>query len=74
MAGTSATILLPQRAPRTVTRDLWSHSRLVSTSVPIHSLISYVAQNLLPRFPILLEVYHGVHEALQEERERHSDG
>ncbi|KAM5531027.1 hypothetical protein V8D89_015299 [Ganoderma adspersum] len=30
-------------------------------------------ENLLPRFPILLEVYHGVQEALQVENERRAE-
>ncbi|RPD80247.1 hypothetical protein L226DRAFT_454737 [Lentinus tigrinus ALCF2SS1-7] len=30
-------------------------------------------ENILPRFPILLEVYHGVQEALQDENEHGSD-
>ncbi len=47
----------------------------VSTLVPSDTQIAYHAtdQSILPRFPILLEVYHGVQGALQDKDEHVSD-
>ena len=39
----------------------------------IVSMLIFSTQNLLPRFPVLLEVYHGVQEALQNEDEHRSN-
>ena len=39
----------------------------------IVSMLIFSTQNLLPRFPVLLEVYHGVQDALQNEDEHRSN-
>ncbi|KAI0724055.1 hypothetical protein C8T65DRAFT_93908 [Cerioporus squamosus] len=48
-------------------RGVAGYSLLASRKVPLQLEVAF--QNILPRFPVLLEVYHGVQEALQDEAE-----